>query len=40
LTLPLDGADEIFTFSDKIHTVKLGVNYRFDYGKAPVMAKY
>jgi hypothetical protein len=23
-----------------VHVVKFGVNYRFGYGKAPVMAKY
>jgi outer membrane immunogenic protein len=24
----------------QVHTLKLGLNYRFDWGKAPVMAKY
>jgi hypothetical protein len=37
----LDGPPaQIYTFDDKVHTVKFGINYRFGYGKTPVMAKY
>jgi outer membrane immunogenic protein len=37
----LDGLPaQIYTFDDKVHTVKFGINYRFGYGKTPVMAKY
>lgn len=36
----LDAGNETYTFNDKVHTLKVGVNYRFDWGKAPVMAKY
>lgn len=31
---------ETFTFNDKLQTIKVGVNYKFDWGKTPVMAKY
>ena len=36
----LDGSNETYTFKDSVQTVKFGLNYRFDWGKAPVMAKY
>lgn len=31
---------DIYTHKNRIHTVKLGFNYRFATGKAPVMANY
>ena len=31
---------ESYTFNDKIQTFKIGLNYKFDWSKAPVMAKY
>lgn len=34
----IDG--DTFTFSNTVQTVKGGINYKFDWGKAPVMAKY
>ena len=36
----LDGGNQTYTFKDSVQTVKFGLNYRFDWGKAPVMAKY